>query len=70
MYKTPVSATSLAACIKVDSCCISKRIPRLLCAFHIGSFEIALENHFHASENGMASVRHVKNVARPSILAA
>ena len=51
MYKTPVSATSLAACIKINSCYIPEKIPRIMCSVNVGCIRIVLANHFNTSEN-------------------
>ena len=52
VYKTPVSATSLAACIKINSCYIPEKIPRFMCSVSIGCVQLILSNHFNTSENG------------------
>lgn len=54
VYKTPVSATSLAACLKVDSCYIPEKIPYLICTAAIGCVQVTLVNNFDTSENGKA----------------
>ena len=52
VYKTPVSATSLAACLKVDSCYIPEKIPYLICSAAIGCLQVTLVNNFDTAENG------------------
>ena len=52
VYKTPVSAASLAACVKVDSCYLPEKIPHLLFAASIGVLQITFSNHFDTNESG------------------
>ena len=52
-YKTPVSATSLAACMKVDSCYIPEKVPFMLASISIGSLQLAVVNSFDSIGQGM-----------------